>query len=210
MVVAGGVAVVVMVAFVAGVGFGTRATPPLPGERLGVALTRVGEEPPRLSVLVPRCPEERVAAVEVRDGERAVWRIEADKASIDERYEIGADPPPLGFRTVVPLEQPPAGVLTASVELEGGVDPTDAVTFDVADVADAADGEGGDVLYLGRARLERDDFEARALSSARCGDDGGIGGTTALFAAGAAVAVAGYGVLVVRWWRGRRGGGGAG
>jgi hypothetical protein len=192
MVAVGGVAVLVMVAFVAAVAMGGRSVPAAPGDRLAVA--RGG--PTGVEVLVQRCPDERVTGVEVVDADGAlVWRIGSRKGSIDARFAVGGDPP-TGFVTDVALEGLPDGPLEARVAL--GVGDGDAMGFD----ASSLPAEG--VRHRG-VDLDEDDFRRRALGAVDCGgDEGGDRATVSwLFAGGAVVVALAYLGMVQRWWRGR-------
>lgn len=140
-----------------------------------VAVVRAGEG---IEVLADRCGDERVTMVAVLgpDGE-PLWRIRSRKGGIERRYGVGA-PPPLGFVVEVPFAGSLPGTARAEVELDG--ESTDARPFRVDDLEEAS-GEPG------------------------CGsrpDD--LRGTTLLFSAGALGVVATYGLMVSRWWRGRR------
>lgn len=198
MVAAGGVGVLVVIAFVAAVALGGRTTPARPGERVGVG--RAGAEG-TLAVLVPRCRDDRVTVVEVSaEGGPALWRITSRKGSIDERYEVGADAP-LGFEVEVPLTPPlPEGPLVAMVAVDGEAgDVTDRIAFRPRAVP-----PGGVVTAGGDASLGS--FQGRALAAARCPESrSDVGLTTVVFAMGGLLVVASYGVMVSRWWRGRDG-----
>ena len=119
MVVTGGVGVLVVVAFVAGVVL-NRARGVEPGDRVAVVRAEGAE---LLEVLAARCGDERVGAVEVRvPGGPPLWRIESERGGITRRFVLGADPPPFGFATTTPLLPLPAGVLEAEVTIDGVVD----------------------------------------------------------------------------------------
>lgn len=197
MVLSGGVGVVAVVVFVAALAFGTEVTNPPPGARLGV--TSAGG-PVGAALLVPRCRSERVTGVELRSAAGAVlWRIAAGKGSIDERYVLGAEPPPFGFVTDVPLEGPPiAGEVTVVVEVAGEpFDTVDRASFEPA----AVPAEG--VLHEGGV-VDPPTFEALAAGAANCQDAGrDIGAVTWLFVAAAAGVVVTYAMMVARYWKGR-------
>lgn len=126
MVVVGGVGLLVVIAFVAGVVLG-RESAPRPGDRLAVVPT----ETDALAILAARCGDERVHAVELRvpDGGPTLWRIESAKGSIDRSYLVGAVPPPFGFATITALQPVPPGALEAVVTVD---DTVDAERFDPA------------------------------------------------------------------------------
>jgi hypothetical protein len=120
MVLTGGIGVLVVVAFVAAVAFG-RDTTVEPGDRIAV-VPLVGS-PTGFEVLVGRCQDERVRAVELRapDGP-ALWRIESAKGGIDRSFIVGEHPPPFGFATVRQLVPLPPGVLEVDVTVDDTVD----------------------------------------------------------------------------------------
>jgi hypothetical protein len=132
-VVTGGIGVLVVIAFVAGVVLG-RGTRTEPGDRVGVAAVD-GE----LVVFAARCEDERVRAVEVRTpGGPALWRIESDKGTIDRRFVVGGEPPAF-FLTTVRLESlPTGGTLEAEVTVD---DVVDAKPFDLG-ALEESDGFG--------------------------------------------------------------------
>lgn len=202
MVAAGGVGVLVVIAFVAAVAFGGRSVPARPGERLAVGRQATGAD---LAVFVPRCRDERVTAVAVGErGGSTLWQITSRKGSIDERYVVGADGAPLGFTTDVPLEGPlPEGELVATVTVEGDDEVTDRLTFTSGDVPTPARGARLEVVSEG-GPVDIATFQARALSAAACPETRpNLGLTTIIFSAGALVVVGAYLVMVGRWWRGR-------
>lgn len=127
MVLTGGFGVLVAVAFVAAVAFG-RNTTTEPGDRIAVVPLR--GSPAGFEILVGRCEDERVRAVEVRaPGGSARWRIESVKGGISRSFIAGQDPPPFGFTTVTKLQPLPPGVLEAEVTVDASVD---AKVFDPA------------------------------------------------------------------------------
>jgi len=127
MVLTGGIGVLVVVAFVAAVAFG-RDTTVKPGDRLAI-VPLVGS-PAGFEVLVGRCEDERVRAVEVRTpGGASLWRIESAKGGIDRSFIVGQDPPPFSFTTAIRLQPLPAGPLEATVTVDAS---TDARIFDPA------------------------------------------------------------------------------
>lgn len=196
MVAAGGVGVLVVVAFVAAVALGGRTQAGGPGGRVAVGRA---DGAGAVAVFVPRCRDERVTAVEVSEaGGRPLWRIASRKGSIDERYVVGATPPPLGFDVEVALRGPlPGSALVAAVTVEGEREVRDSVGFTTASVP------VGDVLHRGE-RLDLARFSARALAAASCPESrSDLTTTTVVFGLGAAMVVAAYGLVVSRWWRGR-------
>lgn len=197
MVAAGGVGVIVVIAFVAAIALGGRFEAPELGER--VAIGRADADG-TLAVFVPRCRDERVTVVEVAEGGgSARWRIASRKGSIDERYVVGAPEPPLGFEIEVPLEAPlPDGELTATVAVDGDAGGVrDRLTFTAASVPTS------DVLYRGGV-VDIASFQAQALSAASCPESRSeLGLTTVVFGLGALMVVGTYGLMVARWWRGR-------
>jgi hypothetical protein len=128
-IVTGGIGVLVVIAFVAGVLLG-RTGEAEPGDRVGIGRTDDGT----LVVFAARCEDERVRAVEVRTpGGPPAWRIESDKGTIDRRFVVGAEPPAF-FATRVALDGPlPDGVLEAEVTID---DVVDARPFDPAALED--------------------------------------------------------------------------
>ena len=127
-IVTGGIGVLVVIAFVAGIVLG-RTSGPEPGDRVGIGRTEGS-----LVVFAVRCEDERVHAVEVRSpGGPPLWRIESDRGTIDRHFVVGAEPPAF-FATVVPLSAAlPAGELEAEVTVD---DVVDARTFDPAALDD--------------------------------------------------------------------------
>jgi hypothetical protein len=123
-IVTGGVGVLVVIAFVAGIVLG-RTGEPEPGDRVGI-----GRDDQGLVVFAARCEDERVSAVEVRTpGGPPLWRIESEKGTIDRRFLVGGEPPAF-FATAVALDEPlPAGALEAEVTVD---DVVDARRFDPA------------------------------------------------------------------------------
>jgi hypothetical protein len=127
MVLTGGIGVLVVVAFVAAVAFG-RGTTMRPGDR--IAVVPLERSPAGFEILVGRCQDERVRAVEVRAPDGPVlWRIESTKGGIDRSFIVGQDPPPFSFRTTTKLGKLPPGPLEASVVVDQS---TDARPFDPA------------------------------------------------------------------------------
>lgn len=179
-VVAGGVGVLAAIAFVGALAIGGTARS-RPGDR--VAVVRA-DGPAGIAVLAGRCLDQRVTAVDVIAGDgTTLWRIESTKGSIERRYVVGAEPP-LGFRDVVGLIARPSGRVRAEVTFDqGGSDTTDARTVDVRAV-----GDQGATLAEG---------------APACGGHEGPGGTTLLFAVGAAFVLAGYLGMLARYIRGR-------
>ena len=173
MVLTGGIGVLVVVAFVAAVAFG-RDTTIAPGDRIAVvALTGA---PAGFEVLVGRCDDERVRAVELRaPGGPPLWRIESTKGGIDRSFIVGQDPPPFEFATVTRLGPIPAGVLEVEITVDKDVD---ARQFDPA-------------------HLERS-----GAVGAPCGNRD-IGVVPLLFGLGAAGVVVAYGAMVRRFLKTR-------
>jgi hypothetical protein len=190
MVAAGGLGLLVVVAFVAAVAFGSRPVPPRGGERIALGAGSDG-----LEVAVARCPEERVAAVQLGPpGGLPAWRVEAPKGSIQDRFVVGGEAP-TDFATVVPLYGPVEGAVEVAVELAGG--GGDRARFDAAALPDRG------FRHLG-ATVSAEQHRQRALGALHC--DAGAGDRAALswlFAGGAAVVAVAYLGMVARWWRGR-------
>jgi hypothetical protein len=178
-VLAGGLGVLVVIAFVGAVALGGTSKRS-PGDQVAVVRS---DGPAGMTVLAGRCLDQRVKAVEV-DGAAgtALWRVESVKGSIERRYVVGALPP-LGFHDVTPLAARPAGRVRASVELEQG----DATTVDARVVDVAALPAEGHTLDEG---------------APACGGHEGPGGTALLFAVGAAFVVAGYVGMLLRFRKG--------
>jgi hypothetical protein len=127
MVLTGGIGVLVVVAFVAAVAFG-RGTTVKPGDR--IAVVPLTGSPAGFELLVGRCEDERVRAVEVRaPGGPPLWRIESTKGGIDRSFIVGQDPPPFSYRTTTKLATLPPGPLEATVMVD---DSRDARPFDPA------------------------------------------------------------------------------
>lgn len=125
-VVTGGVGVLVVIAFVAAVAFGRDGSVG-PGDR--IAVVRSGG-PAKLSVLVGRCEDERVDAVEVaQPGGATLWRIESADGGITRRFVVGDDPPPFGFLQVVKLGDDLRGTYAVNAQIDGVVDTE---SFDTA------------------------------------------------------------------------------
>jgi len=120
MVLTGGIGVLVVIAFVAAVAFG-RGTTVKPGDR--IAVVPLKGSPAGFEILVGRCEDERVRAVEVRspDGP-TLWRIESPKGGIDRSFIVGQDPPPFSYRTTTKLTNLPGGPLVASVLVDRSTD----------------------------------------------------------------------------------------
>ncbi len=197
MVLSGGVGVLAVVVFVAAVAFGARAVDVAEGARLGVVSA---EGPVGLEVLVPRCQDERVVGVEVRDvGGTTRWRVVSAKGAIAESYVVGATTPPFGVVTDVPLaDLSQDDQVTAVASLTGGpFDVTDKVTFEPG----AVPAEG--VLYQGQV-IGPEEFEAQAATAANCGGpNGDLGVVTWLFIAAALGVVVTYLMMVGRYLDGR-------
>jgi hypothetical protein len=174
-VVVGGLGVLAVIAFVAFVSFGG-STRTVPGERVKVVRA---DGPAGIAVLAGRCLDQRVTAVSVAaEGGDVLWRIESTKGSIERRYVVGA-PAPLGFHDVTALAGPPAGRVRAEVEfIEDDQVSHDERTVDV------------DALPRQGATLDE--------GAPACGGHEGPGATALLFAAGAAVVVAGYVLMLTR------------
>jgi hypothetical protein len=181
-VVAGGLGVLAVLLFVGAVALGGTSGA-RPGDR--VAVVRASG-PAGIAVLAGRCLDQRVTSVEVVGGDgTTLWRIDSRKGSIERRYVVGAQPPPLGFRPTLGLTGRPTGQVRAQVTFdEDGATTTDARVVDVGDLR----GQGHTL-----------DEGAPA-----CGGHEGPGRTTTvLFALGAAFVVAGYVGMLLRLRRRR-------
>lgn len=176
-VVAGGIGVLAIVAFVVVLLFGATSDP-RPGERVEVVRTDAG-----VLVLAGRCAEQRVTEVAVVDGDgRTRWRIRSAKGSIERRYPLGTAPD--GFDTVVPLAGPVGGRVVVEVAFDrSGEDTGDARMVDV------------DALPEALPRLDA----AAPPCGARRLRPGTI--TALLFLGGAATVVAGYVGMLLRYAR---------
>jgi hypothetical protein len=110
--VTGGIGVLVVIAFVAGVLLG-RDSEVDPADRVGVVRRETDVE-----VIAGRCPDERVRSVEVRvSGGPVLWRIESERGTIDREFIVGAAPPPL-FDTTVEPQPLIDGALVAEVVID--------------------------------------------------------------------------------------------
>ena len=178
--VTGGVAVAVVIAFVVALslGGGSQRTP---GERVAV-VTDAG--PSGVAVLAGRCREQRVMAVTVRTGDDVRWRVESRKGSIDRRFPVGGEPP-TGFELAVPFTGSLDGPAVAEIvfDRKGEEAEVDARAFD-------------------RATLSPAD-QPLDEAAPPCGERSDRRGTVVLFGLGAAVVVAGYLFMVGRWISGR-------
>jgi hypothetical protein len=176
-VVAGGVGVLAIVAFVAVLLFGATSDP-RPGDRVEAVRSADG-----VLVLAGRCAEQRVTEVAVTGGDgRALWRIRSAKGSIERRYPLGALPD--GFATVTPLAAPPQGRVVVEVGFDrAGEATTDARVVDVDRLPSALPNLDDAAPPCGSRRL-------------RPGTS-----TALLFLAGAATVVAGYVGMVLRFAR---------
>jgi hypothetical protein len=174
-VVAGGIGVLVVIAFVGAVALGGTSRS-RPGDRVAVV---AADGPAGVAVLAGRCLDQRVTAVTLigADG-TTLWRIESRKGSIERRYVVGAEPP-LGFHAVTGLTARPTGPVRAEIAFDQ--DGTTTVDARVVDV--------GDLQGQGHALDE---------GAPACGGHEGPGGTAALFAIGAAFVVAGYIGMLLR------------
>ena len=179
-VLAGGFAVVVVLAFVGAVAFGG-SVHSRPGDQVDVVR---GPGATGLTVLAGRCVDDRVTSVALADSSGAdLWRVSAAKGSIERRFVVGGEPP-LGFTELTPRRAPPAGVVRAMVTFErDDRQRVDARMVDLAHLAPSAPD-------LGHA-------------APPCSHHEGPGGTAWLFAVGAAFVVAGYIGMVIRFVRGR-------
>ncbi|MBW8826141.1 MAG: hypothetical protein JF603_07310 [Acidobacteria bacterium] len=174
-----GLAVLVVVAFVAALVFGSRPQRS-PGERIAVVRS---SGPAGVTVLAGRCLDQRVTEVSMSGPGGALWRITSGEGSIERRYVVGEVPPPLGFRQRVGLAGVRPGPATFRVRFsrEGHPDGSDAVEVDPTDI--------------GRSAPELGD------AAPPCAPSGGPGAVTSvLFVIGALVVVAAYGTMVVRRW----------
>ena len=152
-----------------------------PGARVRVV---PADSPAGFAVLAGRCRDQRVTSVEVAAPDGAVlWRIESRKGSIDRRYLVGAAPP-LGFADAVRLTTRPSGTVRAKVTFERD----DEVTTDGRLVDTAALREEGVTL---------------ASAAPSCGGHLGLGDAAPLFGVAAALVVAGYVLMLVRFSRDR-------
>ena len=171
-VVTGALAVAVVVLFVTSVAFGAQSREE-PGDRVGIAASE--DAPSGYQVVVGRCEDERVRAIEVRDQRGSpLWRVESVKGSFERRFGVGEAA--FGFTEVVPLRGLPDGEVEVRVA-----------------VGDAVDGEVVDLRAVG------DDVAV----GASCGDES-IGAVGWAFAFGALVVVASYGAMLLRFRRDRR------
>ena len=175
--VTGALAVAVVVLFVTSVVFGSESRAE-PGDR--VAVVKGGNDV--LSgyvVVVGRCEDERVRAIEVLDQRGApLWRVEAAKGSFERRFPIGETS--FGFTEVVPLRGLPDGPVEVTVAVGDDVD---------AEVVD----------------LREVDHDASV--GAPCGGSS-VGAVGWVFALGALLVVVSYGAMLLRFRRGGRGGDG--
>lgn len=180
MLIAGAIGVVAVVGFVVVLTVG--GTPSdTPGSRVRIARAA---SPAGFAVLAGRCRDQRVTSVEVAaatpDG-GTLWRIESRKGSIERRFLVGSAPP-LGFADVVRLTTKPAGRVRAKVTFEHG----DETTTDRRAVDTAALDEEGRTL---------------ASPAPSCGGHVGLGDAAPLFGVAAALVVAGYVMMLVRFSR---------
>jgi hypothetical protein len=179
-VIAGGLGVLAVIAFVGALALGgtSRSNP---GDR--VAVVRA-DGPAGIAVLAGRCLDQRVTAVTLLGSDGVtLWRIESRKGSIERRYVVGATPP-LGFMRTTALSGRPTGRVRAEVTFDE--DDTTTVDARVVDV--------GDVRGQGHTLDE---------GAPACGGHEGPGGTTLLFAVGAAFVLAGYVGMLLRLRRPR-------
>ncbi len=182
--VAGGVAVVLVVVFVAAVLAGSRVER-RPGDRIVVVRS---QGPAGITVVAGRCLDQRVGRVRLSlsGGGATLWEIVSARGSIDRRYVVGLEPPPFGFTEVVALRGVPAGLARAEVTFlrDGHVDVVDAVEVDPGDI------EGAEPL-LGDA-------------APPCTRDQRVGPfATAVLVLGALLVVAGYAAMLARRWGSR-------
>lgn len=128
-VIAGALAVAVVVLFVMSVVVGTTSRPE-PGDRVAVA--RSDDAATGYEVVVGRCDDERVRAIAVLDQQGApLWRVEAAKGSFERRFPLGEAA--FGFAEVVPLRGLPDGKVEVTVAVG---DDVDAEVIDLRDVGD--------------------------------------------------------------------------
>ena len=169
MVITGALAVAVVVLFVSSVVFGTDSRSS-EGDRVDVVTSDDAES--GYEVVVGRCDDERVSAIEVRDQRGASrWRIEAAKGSFERRFAIGE--PAFGFTESVPLAA--EGLPAGRVEVRAAVgDDVDARVVDLR----SADGS--------------------PAVGASCGGRSVGGAVGWLFAMGALAVVASYGAMLLR------------
>lgn len=181
MVAVGGAAVLLVVAFVVAVALGGESRQ-LPGER--VAVVRA-DATGGVAVLAGRCHDQRVRSVSLTGAGGVVrWRAISTKGAVARRWVVGGRSP-VGATVDVPLDGELRGEITATVSFEDGEGrrTTDARTV---------------VLPLGQGSPEL------GGAAPPCGGKVDLGATSLLFAAGATTVLAGYGLMVARWWRARR------
>lgn len=159
-VVTGALAVAVVVLFVVSLLFGSRSREEA-GDR--VAIVTSEESASGFDVLVGRCEDERVRAIEVRDQRQApLWRVESAKGSFERRFAVGVAG--FGFTEAVPLRGLPEGPVEVRVAVGDVVD---------SEVVDLRDVDGG------------------ASVGASCGGSS-VGAVGWVFAVGAAFVVSSY------------------
>lgn len=176
-VVAGGIGVLAIVAFVAVLLFGATSDP-RPGDRVEVVRSDAG-----VLVVAGRCAEQRVTEVGVLGGDgRELWRIRSAKGSIERRYPLGSAPH--DFSTVTPLAAGVDGRVVVEVAFDReGEASTDARVVDLA------------ALPRSLPPLE----DAAPPCGSRRLRPGAL--TALLFLGGAAAVVVGYIGMIVRYAR---------
>lgn len=178
--IAGAIGVVAIVGFVLVLTVGGSPSDS-PGSRVRVVRA---DSPAGFAVLAGRCRDQRVTAVEIASADgTALWRIESRKGSIERRYLVGAAPP-LGFADAVRLTAKPVGSVRATVTFERD----DEATTDSR------------VVDTGALAGERSTLDSPTPS---CGGDVGLGAAAPLFGVAAALVVAGYVMMLVRFSRER-------
>lgn len=171
MAVTGALAVAVVLLFVASVAFGSTAREES-GDRVAVVRS---DAPSGFEVLVGRCDDERVRAIEIRDARaQPLWRVESDKGSFERRFAVGGAP--FGFAETVPLRELPDGPVDVRVA-----------------VGDVVDGEVVDLRQV----------DEGAAVGAACGDES-VGAIGWAFALGAAFVVGSYAAMLLRFRKRRR------
>jgi hypothetical protein len=176
--IAGAIGVIAVVGFVLVLTVG--GTPSdAPGSRVRVVRA---DSPSGFAVLAGRCRDQRVTSVEVDTADGApLWRIDSRKGSIERRYLVGAAPP-LGFADTTRLAGRPAGTVRAKVSFErDGETSTDTRLVDTGALPE----EGGTL----------------AGAAPSCGHHVGLGDAAPLFGVAAALVVAGYVMMLVRFSR---------
>lgn len=179
-VVAGGLGVLVVIAFVSLVGAGARVRE-LPGDKVGLFR---GDGPAGVVVLTGRCTDQRVRSVELLDGDASRWRVSSRKGTITRRWVVGGELPTGAVEEVAFVGPAPARM----VARVGFVEEDGRVTVDEQQAS--------------LAGLEEEP-PLRGAAPA-CASDVGGGPVSWFFVVSGASVVAGYAVMLSRWWKGRR------